>query len=87
MPIIVRAHAKDSTLDLIKRFKKAAGNTDIVQQAKDRKYHRSASSLRVAKRIEMSRLRRRARSLKRMKNVPVTVLARLNDRLGRKQGS
>jgi len=82
MPIIIRAKKSDSVHDIIKRFKKAVVQTDIVQIAKDGMYFVKPSKKRAVKRIEMKRLRRRARSLKRMKNVSPVVLQRIRERLG-----
>ncbi|NCN06503.1 MAG: 30S ribosomal protein S21 [Candidatus Pacebacteria bacterium] len=81
MPIIIRAKKSDSVFDIIKRFKKAVTQTDIVQTAKDRMYFVKPSKKRAVKKIEMKRLRRRARSLKRMKNVSPVVLQRIKERL------
>lgn len=82
MPIVVLAKAKDTTHDLIKRFKKALGKTDIVQKAKDKQYFQKPSRLRAIKKIEMKRLGRRLRKLKRMKNISPLSLERLAARLG-----
>ncbi|MDA1079466.1 MAG: 30S ribosomal protein S21 [bacterium] len=82
MPIIIRAKKSDSVHDLIKRFKKAVTQTDIVQIAKDGMYFVKPSKKRAIKRIEKNRLRRRALSLKRMKNVSPVALQRIKERLG-----
>ena len=81
MPIIIRAKKSDSVHDVIKRFKKAVTQTDIVQIAKDGAYYIKPSKKRAIKRIEMKRLPRRSRSLKRMKNVSPGVLQRIKERL------
>ena len=82
MPIVVKAKAKDTTHDVIKRFKKAIAKTDIVQKAKDDQYFQKPSRLRAVKKIELKRLGKRLRKLKRMKNIPPSSLERLAQRLG-----
>lgn len=82
MPIVIKARAKDTTQDLIKRFKKAIIRTDIVQMTKDGRYYQKPSKLRAVKKIELKRLGRRLRKLKRMKNIPVSSLEKLAKRLG-----
>jgi ribosomal protein S21 len=82
MPIIVKAQGNDSTLDVIKKFKKAAAQSDIVQKTKDRRYYTKPSQQRAVKKTEMRRLRKRARNLKRMKNVSPLSLQRIAERLG-----
>ncbi len=81
MPIIIKAQANDSTGDVTKRFKKASITTDIVQMVKDRRYYQKPSKIRAVRKIEMSRLRKRARSLKKLKNISPQVLTRINERL------
>ena len=81
MPIVIRAQGNDSTHDVIKKFKKAVASTDIVQMAKDRRYYTKPSQLRQVKKTEVRRLRKRARALKKMKNIAPATLQRLMDRL------
>ncbi|MEX0895996.1 MAG: 30S ribosomal protein S21 [Patescibacteria group bacterium] len=81
MPIIIKAQGNDSTGDVIKKFKKAAASSNVVTIAKDRAYFRKPSKLRAEKKIAHKRLQRRARSLKRMKNISPTALERINERL------
>lgn len=83
MPIIIKAKAGDSTHDLIKKFKKAVAASDIVTKARDRRFHKKPSEIRTVKKTEKRRLRKRARSLKKMKNISATVLQRINDRLSK----
>lgn len=83
MPIIVKAKAGDSTNDIIKKFKKAVASSDIVTKARDRRFYQKPSQKRTIKKTEKRRLRKRARSLKRMKNISATVLQRINDRLSK----
>ncbi len=84
MPLVVKAGPRDSTMDLIKRFKKLTIMADIVQIAKDNRYYQKPSSIRAVKVIERKRLQKRARSLKKMKNISPAVLQRLHDRLNQK---
>lgn len=81
MPIVIKAQGNDSTNDVIKKFKKAVAATDIVQTAKDRRYYTKPSQLRQVKKTEVRRLRKRARALKKMKNIAPATLQRLMDRL------
>lgn len=83
MPVVVVATAKDSTGDVIKKFKKATAFANTVQIAKDRRYFTKPSQLRAAKKIEKARLGKRLRSLKRMKNISPTVIQRLTERLSK----
>lgn len=83
MPIIVKAQGNDSTFDVIKKFKKATSAADIVTKARDRRYFQKPSLKRTIKKTEMRRLRKRARNLKKMKNISSVVLQRINDRLGK----
>jgi ribosomal protein S21 len=83
MPIIIKAKAGDSTYDLIKKFKKAVAASDIVQKAKDRRFFQKPSALRTIIKTEKRRLSKRARSLKKMKNISSEALQRINDRLGK----
>lgn len=81
MPIIIRAQGNDSTSDLIKKFKKISVATDIVQMVKDRRYYSKPSRVRAVHKTEMRRLRKRARSLKKLKNISPAILTRINERL------
>lgn len=81
MPIIIKAQGNDSTNDLIKKFKKVTIATDIVQTVKDRRYYQKPSKVRAARTIEIKRLQKRARSLKKMKNVSPQVIARIQERI------
>lgn len=82
MPIVIKARAKDTTHDVIKRFKKVITRIDIVQKAKDGRFFQKPSKLRAVKKIELKRLGKRLRKLKRMKNIPASSLERLAQRLG-----
>lgn len=83
MPIIIKAKSGDSTHDVIKKFKKAVTNSDIVQKARDRKFFVKPSQERAVKKTEKRRLRKRSRSLKKMKNISQSALQRISERLGK----
>lgn len=84
MPIIIKASNSDSTQDVIKKFKKATSASDIVQQAKDRRYYVKPSQKKAVHKTEMRRLRKRSRALKKMKNISPIVLERIAQRLSTK---
>lgn len=81
MPIIIKAAPGESLGDLIRKFKKQTGMADIVQKARDRSVYRKKSQLRATKKIEKNRLRKRTRSLRKMKNISPAVIQRLHQRL------
>ena len=81
MPIVIKSNGNDSTGDVIRRFKKAAASTDVVQKAKDRRYFQKPSKINAQKKIERTRLRRRARDLKHTKNVSAESIEKLYDRI------
>ena len=83
MPIIIKAKSGDSTHDVIKKFKKAVINSDIVQKTRDRKYYIKPSQKRAVKKTERRRLRKRSRSLKKMKNISQSALQRISERLSK----
>lgn len=81
MPIVIKAQSGDSTSDVIRKFKKAAAATNVVQNAKDRRYFKKPSKVRAEKKIERNRLRKKARSLKQMKNISSEVIERIHERI------
>lgn len=81
MPIVIKADSNDTTGDVIRKFKKAAAATNVVQQAKDRRYHQKPSQLKAQKKIEKNRLRKKMRSLKKTKNIGPEVIERLKERI------
>ncbi|PIR58873.1 MAG: hypothetical protein COU69_03265 [Candidatus Pacebacteria bacterium CG10_big_fil_rev_8_21_14_0_10_56_10] len=83
MPIVVKARGRDNTNDVIKKFKKAAAEVDIVTLAKDRRYHQKPSRLKSVINTERKRLRKKLRSLKRQKNIDPDVISRMTERVGR----
>jgi ribosomal protein S21 len=81
MPIVIKAQGNESTFDVIKKFKKAVVASNIVQIAKDRAVYQKPSRLRAVKKIAKNRLHKRARKLKKMKNISPLVLQRIAERL------
>lgn len=81
MPIIVRARNSDNTNDVIRKFKKIAMATDIVQIAKDRRFYQKPSEKNRIIRKDKIRLKKKVRSLKKMKNISPAVIARISERL------
>lgn len=67
---------------MIRQFKKAVSMAGVVQIAKDRRYFQKPSRLKSIKTAEHSRLKRRAHSLKKMKNISPTTIAKIQQRLG-----
>jgi ribosomal protein S21 len=66
---------------VIKKFKKAAAERDIVQRTKNRRYFVKPSQERAQKKTEMRRLKKRARALKKQKNISQAALVRIHERL------
>lgn len=83
MPIIIKAKQGDSTHDVIKKFKKAVAASDIVTKARDRRFFKKPSAVRTEKKSEKRRLRKRAQSLKKMKNISAEVMQKINERLSK----
>lgn len=83
MPVIVRARKSDSSNDVIRKFKKAAAASGVVQTVKDRRYFQKPSKGKSSKTAEYNRLRRRSRSLKKRKNISGTVIEKINQRLNK----
>jgi len=81
MPIVIKSDGNQSSGDVIRRFKKASASTDVVQKAKDRRYFTKPSKVRAQKKIEKTRLRRRARVLKHTKNVSAEAIEKLYERI------
>ncbi len=81
MPIVIKAQGSDSTNDVIRKFKKAAASSNVVQIAKDRRYFQKPSKIRAQKKIERNRLRKKVRILKNLKNTSPESLARIRERL------
>lgn len=82
MPIVIRAKKNQSTGDLIRQFKKAVVATSIVQIVKDRRYFQKPSKIKSVKTAERSRLKKRAHSLKKTKNISPLAIAKIRARLG-----
>lgn len=82
MPIVIRAKKNQSTSDLIRQFKKAVAATGVVQIVKDRRYFQKPSKIKSLKTAELSRLKKRAHSLRKTKNISALTIAKIRARLG-----
>lgn len=82
LPIIIKAKKNQSSSDLIRQFKKAVAASGIVQIVKDRRYFQKPSRVKATKTAEMSRLKRRAHSLSKTKNISPLTIAKIRARLG-----
>jgi ribosomal protein S21 len=82
LPIVIRAKKNQSTSDLIRQFKKAVAATGIVQIVKDRRYFQKPSKIKSIKTAENSRLRKRAHSLAKTKNISALTISKIRARLG-----
>lgn len=82
MPIIIRAKKNQSSSDLIRQFKKAVAASGVVQIVKDRRYFQKPSRIKATRTAEMSRLKRRAHSLAKTKNISALTIAKIRARLG-----
>lgn len=81
MPVIVKAKKGDSNSSLIRRFKKAVFSKDIVQRARDRRYYQKPSAVRAQKKSQKRHLRKKLKTLKKMKNVSAQSLRRLREKI------
>lgn len=82
MPIIVRKTNKsDSTGNLVRKFKKAVSGQDIVQRARDRRYYKKPSAVKAERLSEKRHLRKRLKTLKKMKNIHPESLRRLREKI------
>lgn len=82
MPIIVRKTSKsDSTGNLVRKFKKAVSAMDIVQRTRDRRYYKKPSTIKAERLSEKRHLRKRLKTLKKMKNVPPQSLRSLREKI------
>jgi ribosomal protein S21 len=70
LPIIIKGKGDDHSGDLVKKFKKIVAATNIIQNVKDRKYYMKPSEVRTQRMNELRRMRKRLRSLKKLKNIP-----------------
>jgi len=82
LPIVIRAKKNQSTSDLIRQFKKAVAATGLVQIVKDRRYFQKPSKIKSLKTAENSRLRKRAHSLRKTKNISALTISKIRARLG-----
>ncbi len=82
LPVIIKAKKNQSTGDVIRQFKKAIAVAGVVQIAKDRRYFAKPSRIKADVTADKSRLKKRAQSLKKRKNVSKTAIAKIQQRLG-----
>jgi len=82
LPIIIRAKKNQLIGDVLCQFKKAVVNVGVVQIAKDRRYFAKPSRVKATATAEHSRLKRRARSLKKTKNISPIAIMKIRQRLG-----
>ncbi len=85
MPIVIKSQKGDSTRDLIRQFKKATAATDIVNKVKDRRYYVKPSEQMNILKSQKRRLKKKIRSLKKMKNVSPRVIEYLTERISEKK--
>ncbi|KUK79688.1 MAG: Ribosomal S21 [Microgenomates bacterium 39_7] len=81
MPIIVKAKQGDNAGSLIRKFKKIISANEIVQNARDRRYYKKPSTLKAERLSEKRHLRKKLKTLKRMKNVPSRSLESLRSKI------
>ena len=81
MAIVIRSQGSDSLGDMIRKFKKATVSADVVQVAKDRRYYQKPSQVRAQKQIAKNRLRRKAHSLRKRKNISSEAIERIWERI------
>ncbi|MBD3250770.1 MAG: 30S ribosomal protein S21 [Candidatus Pacebacteria bacterium] len=81
MAVIVKAKKGDSAGSLIRRFKKAVSAQDIVRRARDRRYHKKPSQIKAERLSEKRHLRKRLKTLKRMKNISPESLKNLREKI------
>jgi ribosomal protein S21 len=81
MPVVIQAQKGDSTSNLIRKFKKAVKDADIIQIARDRQYYQKPATIRAKRKSKKRHLRKRLKTLKEMKNIPESVLDTLREKI------
>jgi len=81
MPVVIKAKKNDSNGSMMRRFKKAVMAEDIVQKTRDRRFYKKPATIRAEKKAEKHHLRKRLKTLKRMKNISDHVLDILRDKI------
>ena len=81
MPIIIRAKKGDSTGNLIRKFKKTISAVDLVQITRDRRYFKKPSQIKAEINSEKRHLRKKLKTLKKMKNISPQSLERLKEKI------
>lgn len=83
MPIIIRKTKKDSAASLMRKFKKITTYMNIVQDARDKRYYKKPSTIKAEKNSEIRHLKKKLKTLKKMKNISPQSLERLRDKINR----
>ncbi|HQM16028.1 MAG TPA: 30S ribosomal protein S21 [Candidatus Woesebacteria bacterium] len=81
MPVIVKAKKNENAGSLIRKFKKIISNMEIVQNARDSRYFKKPSALKAERNAEKRHLRKKLKTLKKMKNVPARSLESLREKI------
>ena len=81
MPVIIKAKKNENTGSLMRRFKKTISALEIVQNARDRRYFKKPSTLKAELKSEKRHLRKKLKTLKKMKNVPARSLQSLREKI------
>lgn len=81
MPIIIRAKKGDSTGNLVRKFKKTISAVDLVQITRDRRYFKKPSQIKAEINAEKRHLRKKLKTLKKMKNISPQSLERLKEKI------
>lgn len=81
MAVVVKAKKGDSTSNLIRNFKKAVSAQDIVTKARERRYYKKPSQIKAERKSEKRHLRKRLKTLKKMKNVSPQSLKSLREKI------
>ncbi|MEA2056565.1 MAG: 30S ribosomal protein S21 [Patescibacteria group bacterium] len=82
MAVVVKAKKDDSTSSLIRRFKKAVKSEDIVQKTRDRRYYKKPATLRAERKSTKRHLKKRLKTVKKMKNASPRSIQHLKQRIG-----
>jgi ribosomal protein S21 len=83
MPVIIKKTKKDSAASLMRKFKKITTYMNIVQDARDKRYYKKPSTIKAEKNSEKRHLKKKLKTLKKMKNISPQSLERLRDKINR----
>lgn len=81
MPIVIKAGKSDSVASLIRKFKRAIKAQDIVQKVRDRRYFKKPATIKAEALATKRHLKKKLRTLKKMKNVPEKSLEKLKEKI------